>query len=54
MSAKQWGNCKGGLNCPADRPPAKRGLRAQFKRGFRRLLRRRGKAEAIQRSREAV
>lgn len=40
MSAKQWGNCKGGLNCPADSPPAKRGLRHQFKRGWQRLQRR--------------
>lgn len=40
MSAKTWGNCKGGLKCPLDAPPAKRGLRAAFKRGWQRLRRR--------------
>ncbi len=54
MSAKRWGNCKGGLNCGYDRPPSKRGLRALFKRGWRKLARRRGKADTIQRARDAA
>lgn len=54
MSAKTWGNCAGGLNCPYDRPPAKRGKRRAFKRGWRKLVRRRGKREAIHQAREAA
>lgn len=53
MSAKKWGNCVGGLRCPYDSPPSKRGLRATFKRGWRRLVRRQGKKDTIER-REAA
>lgn len=52
MSAKNWGNCVGGIKCWLD--PVPRRQMKKYKRGWRRLLRRQNKKDTIQRRREAA
>ena len=52
MSAKNWGNCKGGIKCWLD-PVAGRQMK-HYKAGWRRLLRRRAKKDTASRVRDAA